>query len=65
MAFKARPVVRNDGKRFASGYAAAKELADEIGKPERVGVLANQICQCCRGRYKSVRGYSFEYAEVD
>ena len=65
MAFKARPVVRNDGKRYASGYAAAKAIAEEIGKPERVGVLANQICQNARGRYKTVRGYSFEYAEVD
>lgn len=65
MAFKARPVIRDDGKRYASGYAAAKELADEIGKPERVGVLANQICQCCRGRYKTVRGYGFRYEGVD
>lgn len=65
MAFKARPVVRNDGKLYASGYAAAKELAAEIGEPERVGVIANQICQNARGRYKTVRGYSYEYAEED
>ena len=65
MAFKARPGVRDDGKRFASGYAAAKAIAEEIGKPERVGVLATQICQCCRGRYKTGRGYGFRYAEVD
>lgn len=65
MAFKARPVVRNDGKRYASGYAAAKAIAEEIGNPGRVYVIANQICQCCRGRYKTVRGYGFEYEGVD
>lgn len=65
MAFKARPVVRSDGKRYASGYAAAKDIAEEIGKPERVYTIANQICQCAKGNYKTVRGYRFVYEEVD
>ena len=47
---KARPVVRSDGKVYPSVRAVAED-----------GFNAPSVCECCQGRYKEHRGYTWSY----
>ena len=47
---RVRPVVRSDGKYYESLRAVAED-----------GFNAPSVCECCQGRYKEHRGYTWSY----
>lgn len=46
----ARPVVRDDGRYYASIRAVAED-----------GFSASTVCGCCKGKYKKHHGYGWSY----
>lgn len=60
-----KPVVRSDGKRYASVAQAARELCSEQGVwfPDAPKHAASHIARVCLGRphYNTAYGYGWEY----
>ena len=56
-----RPVVRSDGRSYASMADASRDLQRELGLYTSVEHMTSNICAACKGRAHGAYGFGWQY----